>query len=338
MGRERKGTDVTFAWLKKEMKDWEKFHRDMSKLSRDIDKYHKYKERQKAYEKQQREIRLQKWENRINWLADKIKEHNKKKNFGKTNSITSNIIYRCNKCGTEFKEDADYCPGCGCRFENVKNNNKINEVSHKERNNQNNKVSHVKEELLEKTKINIKKDIKKFSREDIVEEINNIIKLVNDNHNEIVDYVQNRLSNFDEREFSIFKSMYEHIFGWIEEVEKDLKRDSSKEQAKESYRKINMIYKRSCELNEEILNKEKIDDTKEKIKRNAIPTESRDEEYSYDYNEDDENLEDIKNNDIVYRELEDWQQREVDEGNYDSYNFEEDELEEDDYYYEDDKE
>ena len=49
----------------------------------------------------------------------------------------------------------------------------------------------------------------------------------------------------------------------------------------------------------------------------------------------DEEIED--NNDIVYNELEDWQKREVDEGDYDSYNFEEDELEEDDYYYEDDK-
>ena len=41
--------------------------------------------------------------------------------------------------------------------------------------------------------------------------------------------------------------------------------------------------------------------------------------------------------DIVYRELEDWQKKEVDEGRYDSYNFEEEELEEDDYYSEDDK-
>lgn len=42
--------------------------------------------------------------------------------------------------------------------------------------------------------------------------------------------------------------------------------------------------------------------------------------------------------DIVYRELEDWQKKEVDEGNYDETSFEEDELEEDDYYNEDDDE
>ena len=325
MGRERSGTDATFAWLKKEINDWEKLHRDFNKLSKSIERNQKYKERQKKYEQQQREIRLKKWEDRINWLTDTINEHKRKKNFGKTNFVTSNIIYRCKECGTEFKEDANYCPGCGCRFVDV------------EKNIQNNEETHVKEELLEKTKVNIKKDIKKFSRDVIVEEINYIIKLVNDNYNEVVDYVQNRLTNFDEREFAIFKSMYDHIFGWIEEVEKDLKRDSSKEQVKESYRKVNMVYKRSCELNEGILNKEKADDTKEKIKRNTIPIESRGEEYSYDYNEDDENLDALENNDIVYRELEDWQQREVDEGNYDSYNFEEDELEEDDYYYEDDK-
>lgn len=42
-----------------------------------------------------------------------------------------------------------------------------------------------------------------------------------------------------------------------------------------------------------------------------------------------------KEEDIVYDSLEDWQKEEVDEGNYDSYNFEEEELEEDDYYNED---
>lgn len=41
--------------------------------------------------------------------------------------------------------------------------------------------------------------------------------------------------------------------------------------------------------------------------------------------------------DIVYKELDDWQKKEVNEGNYDSYNFEEEELEEDDYYNEDDE-
>ena len=44
-----------------------------------------------------------------------------------------------------------------------------------------------------------------------------------------------------------------------------------------------------------------------------------------------------KKDDIVYDSLEDWQKKEVDEGNYDSYNFEEEELEEDDYYNEDDE-
>lgn len=35
--------------------------------------------------------------------------------------------------------------------------------------------------------------------------------------------------------------------------------------------------------------------------------------------------------------LEDWQQKLVDEGKYDSTSFEEEDLEEDDYYYEDDE-
>ena len=34
--------------------------------------------------------------------------------------------------------------------------------------------------------------------------------------------------------------------------------------------------------------------------------------------------------------LEDWQKEEVKKGNYDPWNFEEEDLEEDDYYYEDD--
>lgn len=34
--------------------------------------------------------------------------------------------------------------------------------------------------------------------------------------------------------------------------------------------------------------------------------------------------------------LEDWQRKEIKDGNYDSWNFEEEELEDDDYYSEDD--
>lgn len=44
-----------------------------------------------------------------------------------------------------------------------------------------------------------------------------------------------------------------------------------------------------------------------------------------------------KENNIVYNELEDWQKKEVDNGNYDETSFEEEELEDDDYYSEDDK-
>ena len=43
-----------------------------------------------------------------------------------------------------------------------------------------------------------------------------------------------------------------------------------------------------------------------------------------------------KSDDIVYKELEDWQKKEVDNDNYDETSFEEDELEDDDYYSEDD--
>lgn len=44
-----------------------------------------------------------------------------------------------------------------------------------------------------------------------------------------------------------------------------------------------------------------------------------------------------KENKIVYNELEDWQKKKVDKGNYDETSFEEEELEDDDYYSEDDK-
>ena len=50
-----------------------------------------------------------------------------------------------------------------------------------------------------------------------------------------------------------------------------------------------------------------------------------------------ENRKEIDKEDIVYDELEDYQKKEVKNNNYDSYNFEEDELEEDDYYNEDDE-
>lgn len=36
-------------------------------------------------------------------------------------------------------------------------------------------------------------------------------------------------------------------------------------------------------------------------------------------------------------DLEDWQQKELDKGNYREWNFEEEELEEDDYYFEDEE-
>ena len=314
-------TEKTMNEIKKQFKPFVDMHKEIKRFTREQERINRKCRIYEQYKKQQREIRLQKWENRINWLADKINEHNKKKNFGKTNEI----IYKCDNCNAEIKKDDKYCPKCGCEF--------VSKENTKESNKPKNELLHVKEKLLEKTKVIIKKDIKKYSREDIVEEINNIIKLVNDNYNEVVDYVQNRLTSFDEREFAIFKSMYDHIFGWIEEVEKDLKRDSSKEQAKESYRKINMVYKRSCELNEKILNKEKEEANEEIIVHNNYETlESKNNDYAIEY---DEEIED--DNDIVYNELEDWQKREVDEGNYDSYNFEEDELEEDDYYYEDDK-
>ena len=45
----------------------------------------------------------------------------------------------------------------------------------------------------------------------------------------------------------------------------------------------------------------------------------------------------LKEKNIVYNELEDWQKKEVDKGSYDETSFEEDELEDDDYYSEDDK-
>ena len=50
-----------------------------------------------------------------------------------------------------------------------------------------------------------------------------------------------------------------------------------------------------------------------------------------------EKRKEIDKEDIVYDELEDYQKKEVKNNNYDSYNFEEDELEEDDYYNEDDE-
>ena len=43
-----------------------------------------------------------------------------------------------------------------------------------------------------------------------------------------------------------------------------------------------------------------------------------------------------KHDDLSAYGLEEWQEEEVRKGNYEPWNFEEDELEEDDYYYEDD--
>lgn len=45
-------------------------------------------------------------------------------------------------------------------------------------------------------------------------------------------------------------------------------------------------------------------------------------------------ISDNKNNSL---EIDEWQQKLVDKGTYDSTSFDEEELEEDDYYYEDDK-
>lgn len=310
-------TEKAMKEIKKELKPFVDFPKKVKKLAKNVDKYQKYKEREKRYKKQQREIKLQKWENRINILAAKIDEHNKNKNFGKP----SNVTYKCGNCNTQIKENDKYCPKCGFKLISKENNKEKNDLLP------------IKERLLEKTKINIKKDIKKYSREDIAKEINHIIKIINDNYNDVMDYINKRKDYFDKIDYKTFIGTSNVLFGRIEEVEKDLERYSLKNQAIESYRMINMIYKRSCELNERMLNKEKEESNEEVIVQdNYEHVDNINNNYTTNY---DEEIED--NNDIVYNELEEWQKREVDEGIYDSYNFEEEELEEDDYYYDDDR-
>ena len=56
---------------------------------------------------------------------------------------------------------------------------------------------------------------------------------------------------------------------------------------------------------------------------------------SYSNYNDDENVSDYTDEELDNLGLEEWQKKEVKKGNYDPWNFEEEDLEEDDYYYDD---
>lgn len=86
-----------------------------------------------------------------------------------------------------------------------------------------------------------------------------------------------------------------------------------------------------------IYNKKTKKKNKKKDKDNSSEAEPTEEKVSTDKSSKNKNEDTEEDDDIVYDSLEDWQKKEVDEGNYDSYNFEEEELEEDDYYNEDDE-
>lgn len=304
----KSGTEKDISEIKKQLKPILEIPSNLDKLSKNLDKINKYKE-------QQRKIRFKKWEKRYDRLAEFINKHRAKKQ--KKEEIAT--IYQCDNCGNVVSEDSKYCPKCGLSF--------IDENSN---------VLQEKEKIIETLNKNIKVDVKKLEKDKIVEEIDTVIKVVNENYKLVNDYINSRKEYFDSLDHAVYQGTYNTLFGRIEEIEKNLKRDLSKELIIEEYRTSIKIYKRSNELSIGLLNKEKETkiEKKKKIRQDKNNELSSDDEYTKtEYEEPNE-----YNDDIVYNELEDWQKREVDEGNYDSYNFEEDELEEDDYYYEDDKE
>lgn len=317
-----------------------------------IKRYRKRTRKYRAYKQQQREIRKIKLKRGMKWVYDKITKND--------------VIFMCDKCGTEVSKDAVKCPNCDVQFEE-----KIIETAFMCSNCHRNIEEKVercpycgalfiekrfdkeKREIIDALDKNIRReDFEKLTKEELAIEINNIIELMKDLSEFIEEYVSDNCPDLEPRKLTSYQNKIKALNEKANVIERKVNKGINKAQSLMEYNKIIAIYYQQCKLHKEVIGvingKLSVVGTLKYSKTASIVTKKKDEEYSdnldnqvqYDssYEKDREYYEDDNSDDVVYDSLEDWQKKEVDEGNYDSYNFEEEELEEDDYYYEDDDE
>ena len=367
-------TEKTMKEIKKELKPFVDIFKSIDKYSR-IQKRNKIKkEIYKQYQKEQREIRFQKLENNINWLTDKINEHNKKKNFDNnkinTNDNYSNLEktsikngYYCDKCGNEVSKDSIKCNNCNAQFidERIPTtfmcsncHNLIKESKKCPRCGAwfvDSNMDDDKKNLLKKLDQNVRKDNwQKLTKEELADEIKNIIIIMNNNYKDVKKYVSKKSNEFEVKSFISYQNKIDNLNKKVNNIEQNIEKGLNKSDSLKEYSKLIEIYSQSIKLHKGmiggILAELKATGFEIRSKNASIVSGHEEKEIinNEDYSQLSNNIEyeeknnNVMDNDIVYRELEDWQKREVDENDYDSYNFEEEELEDDDYYYEDDKE
>ena len=237
--------------------------------------------------------------------------------------------YMCSNCHKLFKDnDKTKCPNCGAWFIEEK------------------QISNEKKELLNNLNKHImKENFNYMTQEELADEIKEVIKTIKENINNVKNYISNT-EEIDPKKINSYKNKINKSLEKVNRIENKINKGINKQESLIEYNKIITLYN---EINK--LHKTIIDGVTAELKQVGRVYKSKNadiisnditkgynnyidnEEYNnkqYEYNDND-------NDSIVYKELEDWQQKEVDNGNYDETAFEEEELEEDDYYYEDDK-
>jgi len=289
----------------------------------------------------------------------------KKENHTNTSKpLESKTNYYCDKCGNEVSKDATKCNKCNAQFIDEKVpttfmcgncHNVIKKADKCPRCGAwfvDHNIDDDKKTLLKELDKKVRKDNwEKLTKEELAAEIKNIISIMNNNYKEVKKYVSKKSNEFEVRKFIAYQNKIDNLNKKATNIEKKIEKGLNKTNSLIEYNKLLPIYTQSIKIHKEMIGgvtvELKVTGYEIRSKNASIISKSKDEgiidnEYhSSSSNHDDGYVgdSDKKNNeDIVYNELEDWQKGEVEAGNYDSYNFEEDELEEDDYYYEDDKE
>ena len=181
------------------------------------------------------------------------------------------------------------------------------------------------------------KVITNSNKDKLAKELMDRVNYVNNKREEVLEYANKNKDKFDAIEVYNYMELTAELLFSVSYSEYDARIKESEEKMLDSLNEIDKTKVKIDYLSNRLLNHENTN----KVTTKEVVVNDATEETNYgQYNNDiDDYIEDDSNSDdIVYNELEDWQKREVDEENYDSYNFEEEELEEDDYYYEDDME
>lgn len=340
----KSGTERTMEEIKKELKPFADIYKSLDKAVRKAE----LEDRKRKLDKNRPPTIS---EMIYNSIDNKIREYDKKKELKKQNEARNQIIYKCSNCGTEIKPTAIICPNCGARFDRERTEIYNCSYCHKRVNKNDTKCPHcgamfVKEKSMtpERKKLIdtlqsdiMRKDFEKLTKEELAEEIKSIRNTINDIINRVDEYLSKKQNELNERKYNTYKNKIKDCNKKLDSIEKRVDSGLNKEKSKIEYNKTVAIYHLLNKLHREMIGAIEAKPVSVSTIYNKsanIEKEYTEEEY---YEEEPYSNQKQSNHDIVYDELEDYQKREVDGGNYDSYNFEEEELEEDDYFYEDDE-